>query len=345
MNRKLDSLWVSVDQTLGEAVKIIDSGGAQVALVGDGGLLVGLVTDGDVRRALLRGDSFSSEVTVALNKNYHRLYDGATHSDAIRVMKKELVHQVPVIDGTGKLLDLFLIEDLLKPATLTNTAVIMAGGEGKRLRPLTQNCPKPMLRVGGKPILEIILQHCIDAGIGKFLFSVNYLKAHIQSHFGDGSAWGVEIDYLEEEEPLGTGGALSLIRERQNEPLLVMNGDVLTSIDLSALLRFHHDTNSVLTACVRQHLTPIPYGVVNVSGDFITEIQEKPVLSHSINAGIYVLEPELLSLVPKQQFFDLPDLVSLVLGKNQRAAAFPLYEDWLDVGHPETLELARGQWS
>lgn len=345
MSNSFDHLWISISQTLGEAVGVIDSGGAKIALVGTEERLEGIVTDGDVRRALLRGESFASPVSVAMERNYSRLPVGSTRRDALQAMKTKMLHQIPVISADGKLVELHLIDDLLSRPMMGNLAVIMAGGEGKRLRPLTYNCPKPMLRVGGKPILEIILQNCVDSGIGRFLISVNYLKEHIQSYFGDGSKWSVQIDYLEEDKPLGTGGALSLINEEQAEPFFVMNGDVLTSVDFNALLRFHRELEASMTACVRMHRTEIPYGVVSTGGDLITSIEEKPLLSHYINAGVYVVEPRLLHLVPSNQFFDLPDLLDLVLKNNERVAAFPLHEDWLDIGHPETLEIARGKWS
>jgi NDP-sugar pyrophosphorylase family protein len=220
----------------------------------------------------------------------------------------------------------------------------MAGGKGERLKHLTSDCPKPMLHVDGTPILEIILEQCIELGFRDFYFSVNYLKEQIKDYFGDGSAWQVNIQYLEEDKPLGTAGALSLLPSMSEHPLLVLNGDVLTRVDYGHLLRFHSEHEAAATLCVQEHTTQIPYGVVRMDNGMVQAIEEKPVLSNYVNAGIYLLEPCLLELVPSDQFFDMPQLIEKAVAHPYRVSAFPIHEYWLDVGLPETLERAHGEW-
>jgi NDP-sugar pyrophosphorylase family protein len=283
-------------------------------------------------------------VTNIMRQDFRSLPANATATEALTLMQRDTLHQIPALDDNGKVVHLFLLEDLIKPQTLPNSVVIMAGGEGKRLRPLTHDCPKPMLQVAGRPLLEIILKQCLDAGFENFYFAVNYLKEQIQSHFKDGSAWGARIQYLEEDKPLGTAGALGLLPERPDHPFLVLNGDVLTRVDYTHLLRFHADHRSSATLCVREHSTQIPYGVVHMDDVRVLALDEKPLLTHYVNAGIYLLNPELLDLVPQNEFFDMPQLLETAAQKGESVNAFPIHEYWLDIGHPETLERAHGEW-
>jgi NDP-sugar pyrophosphorylase family protein len=222
--------------------------------------------------------------------------------------------------------------------------VLMAGGKGERLRPLTADCPKPMLAIGGKPMLEIILQQCVEAGFKHFYLSVNYLKQQIIDHFGDGSHWGVEVRYLEEHSPLGTGGALGLLPQIPEHPLLVMNGDVLTRVDFKQLMNFHQEHAAEATMCVREHVTQIPYGVVQLNGTNVAGLEEKPLLSHFVNAGIYVLNPSVLALLEPHKACDMPNLLKRTKERGGQVSAFPIHEYWLDIGHPETLQQAHGEW-
>lgn len=331
--------------TIGEAIETIDRSGSQIALVTDrDGRLLGTLTDGDIRRALLRGEGLEAPVKKAMRRDFRWLPTTVTEEEALAFMQRETVHQVPVMDEQGRVVKLFLLDELLKPKVLPNQVVIMAGGEGKRLRPYTQDCPKPMLQVGDKPLLEIILEQCIDAGFQDFFFAVNYLKDQITDYFGDGSYWQVRIQYLEEEKPLGTAGSLSLLPERPSESILVLNGDVLTRVDYKRLLNFHHEHDSSATMCVREHNTQIPYGVVRMNDLAVHAMEEKPILSHYVNAGIYLLDPALLELVPSDRFFDMPQLLEKAVAQKHHVSAFPIHEDWLDIGHPETLDKAHEEW-
>jgi len=343
--RDLVDYLVKPDASLREVIEIIDRGAAQIALVVDAEKkLLGVITDGDIRRAMLRSESLMSLAKNIMFRDFRSLPSAATEEEALAFMRRETLHQIPALDEQGRIVRLFLLEELIKPQKRGNPVVIMAGGEGKRLRPLTQDCPKPMLRVGGKPLLEIILEQCIDAGFQHFYLSVNYLKNQIQDHFGDGTRWDVRIDYLEETQPLGTGGALSLLPQKPTEPFLVLNGDVLTRVDYGRLLRFHDEHQAAATLCVREHTTQIPYGVVRMDDLHVLTLEEKPVLSHYVNAGIYLLDPALLDLVPQDSFFDMPTLLEKAMQHQHRVSAFPIHEYWLDVGRPETLERAHGEW-
>jgi len=341
----IQSLQLTKSASLSDAIKVIDEGHVQIALVIDENQrLIGTITDGDIRRALIRGESLDSPVEIIMFCNFRALPIDTTKEEALALMRRETLHQIPELDEQGRVVRLFLLEELIKLKKRPNPVVIMAGGEGKRLRPLTQDCPKPMLRVGGRPLLEIILEQCIDAGFQHFYLSVNYLKEQIQDYFGDGTRWHVHIDYLEETQPLGTGGALSLLPQKPSEPLLVLNGDVLTRVDYGRLLQFHDEHQAAATMCVREHTTQIPYGVVRMDDLHVLTLEEKPVLSHYVNAGIYLLDPILLDLVPQNRFFDMPTLLEKAMQHQHHVSAFPIHEYWLDIGHPETLERAHGEW-
>ena len=343
--RDLADYIVRPDASLREVIEIIDRGAAQIALVADAeNKLLGVITDGDIRRVLLRSESLMILAKSIMVRDFRSLPSTATEKEALSFMLQETLHQIPAIDQLGRVTRLFLLEELIKPKKHPNPVVIMAGGQGKRLRPLTHNCPKPMLRVGGKPLLEIILGQCIDAGFQHFYLSVNYLKKQIKDYFGDGTRWHVRIDYLEETQPLGTAGALSLLAQKPTEPLLVINGDVLTRVDYARLLRFHVERQVAATICVREHETQIPYGVVRMDDMSVLALEEKPLLTHFVNAGIYLLDPALLDLIPHGNFFDMPTLLEKVIQQQHPVGAFPIFEYWLDVGHPGTLERAHQEW-
>lgn len=343
--RDLGRYLISVNCTVRDTIQVIDQGAAQIALVTDNTrYLLGTVTDGDIRRALLRGLSLDCSVDQVMQRLFRALPDSASEEEALELMRREVLHQIPAVDGQGRVVRLFLLEDLLKPKTLPNPVILMAGGEGKRLGQLTKDCPKPMLRVGGRPLLQIILEQCIAAGFRDFYIAVNYLRHQIQEFFSDGGRWNVSIRYIEEDQPLGTAGALSLLPERYPYPLLVINADVLTRVDFTHLLRFHTEHGSAATLCVREHATQIPYGVVRTEDIRVLMLEEKPVLNHYVNAGIYLVNPEVLDLLPQGCFYDMPQLLEQVLHREHRVTAFPIHEYWLDVGLPETFERAKGDW-
>ena len=333
------------EASLQEVIRVIDRGAANIALVTNSQQkLLGVITDGDIRRAILENKSLDSSAEHIMQRDFRSLPDSSSEEQALMIMHREILHQIPVLDNQGRVVQLFLLKELTKSKVHENPVIIMAGGEGKRLRPLTHDCPKPMLQLQGKPILEILLEQCIRAGFNNYYFAVNYLKHQIIDYFNNGASWGVYIDYLEEKRPLGTAGALSLLPEIPDKPLLVLNGDVLSGINYDQMLRFHEEHYAVATLCVREHVTQIPYGVVNMDDLHVLSLEEKPVLSHFVNAGIYLLDPKVLKLISKNQFLDMPQLLEQVVQKQQRVSAFPIHEYWLDLGHPENLERAKSEW-
>jgi len=341
----LQSLFLKNSATIKEAIRIIERGSVQIALVVDSEKrLLGTVTDGDIRRCLLRGDNLESNVQNAMNPNFHALPSNASEIKAEMIMGDRLLHQIPGLDSAGRVNRLFVQKDMLPSKVLKNPVVLMAGGQGKRLLPATKNCPKPMLEISGKPMLEIIMERCIQAGFRNFHISVNYLKEKIIDHFGNGDKWGVEICYLEENKPLGTAGSLSLIPDEPNHPLLVINGDILTRIDFIQLLDFHNEQKASATICVRELETEFPYGIVTSKNYQVESIKEKPTLSHNVNAGIYVLEPRMLSYLSKDMRWDMTTLLEKGKTKGEAIFVFPIHEYWRDIGQITALEQANGEW-
>jgi len=241
--------------------------------------------------------------------------------------------QIPILNKEGQVIDIFLLDELTKPKFLSNDVIIMAGGKGKRLGDLTRDCPKPTLKINSKPILEIILEQCIKQGFQNFYFSVNYLKEQIQDYFKDGNNWNVQIHYLVENEPLGTAGALGLLPKIPNEPFFVLNADVLTKVNYISLLNSHKNNSADISVGIRKHITKISYGIVTVDNSNLLSIEEKPVLTHFINSGIYVLEPNVLSYVLKNKHLDMPSLIMLAKKNKNKVNAFLIHEYWKDIGN------------
>ena len=329
-----------------EALRVIDRGSAQIVLVLDEKRrLLGTITDGDIRRGLLRGETLEAPAERMMNRQFRFLRSGEDQAAVMEMMRREMLSQIPVLDAEDRVVELLLLQELLAPAQLPNAVVIMAGGKGTRLRPHTEHCPKPMLLVDGKPMLEILLEQCIATGFRQFYLSVNYLKEQIIDHFGNGKAWGVSIDYLVEDEPLGTAGSLQLLPSSVQTPFLVMNGDVLTRLNPTQLLRFHIEHEAAGTLCVREHATTSPFGVVQTNGVELAGFEEKPITRQLVNAGVYVIDPQLLPLLPLHQSTDMPTLLQSAQQAGYRVVVCPIHEYWIDVGRPETLRQAHEEWA
>jgi len=336
---------LSANASLGDAIFTIDKGAVRIALVIDAaGKLIGTVTDGDVRRAMLRGAPMATPVSGIMNGNPLTMSVGASRREVRAFMVRHGIHQVPIVNGMGLLVGLELIDVLLQPESRPNWIVLMAGGVGKRLLPLTEHVPKPMLLLGGRPVLETILEGFLDQGFSHFFLSVNYKADAIRDYFGNGARWGVNIRYLSENKPLGTAGALSLLPGKPEHPIIVMNGDLLTRADFSLLLDRHRTEKAIATMVVREYEHQIPYGVVYTKSNRISGLSEKPIHRCFINAGMYVLSPEVLHMVPPDEFFDMPSLFSALLEKGEAASVFPLREYWLDIGRFEEFERAQREW-
>ncbi|RYE87048.1 MAG: CBS domain-containing protein [Myxococcales bacterium] len=334
------STLLSPADSLRRTIERIDASSLQIGLVVDAdGRLLGTVTDGDVRRAILRGTRLEAPVTEVMNPQPTVGRQSESVSRRRALLQARDLRQLPIVDAAGKLIGLETLASIDRRRD--NWAVLMAGGKGVRLRPLTDDRPKPLLDVGGRPILETILERLIGHGFGRFFLSINYKGHMIEEHFGDGSRWGVQIEYLREDQPLGTAGALQLLPEAPTEPVLVMNGDLLTSVDFGQLLGFHESRRPWATMCVREYDFQVPYGVVRIDGHQLVGFDEKPVHRFFVNAGIYVLSPEALGLVPPGRPCDMPTLFQDITSRGQSAAVFPVREYWMDIGQLEDFKRAQ----
>jgi dTDP-glucose pyrophosphorylase len=324
----------------------LDRGALRVALVmSSASRLVGIFTDGDLRRALLRGASLESPLEPEMQRNFTSVEPRIGRAEVLDLMQARQFTVVPIVDEAGAYHGCHSLHDLLGVAARPNTALIMAGGRGTRLGPLTKDLPKPMIRVAGRPILERMVLHVVGFGIRKIYISLNYLGHVIESYFGDGARFGCAIEYLREDRPLGTGGALSLLPEQPSAPLLVVNGDVVTQADLGAFLDAHTagGPDLMLTLATRRYLHTVPFGCIEVDGSRIVDVEEKPTLSRLINAGMYVLSPQLLARIERNTEFSMPSLIEGCLARRERVDAFEIADDWLDVGQKEQLAEARGE--
>ncbi|WP_288349398.1 nucleotidyltransferase family protein [uncultured Thalassospira sp.] len=324
-----------------EAIATIDASPAKVALVVDhNGRLAGTVTDGDVRRGLLSGKSMASFAADIMNRNPRVSLKGEEQDAIFARMQRERVRHLPIVDDAGILVGIETLSHLVNRQKRSNLVVLMVGGEGKRLRPLTETIPKPMLHVGSRPILETIVDRFRFFGFENFVFSVNYSAEVIKSYFGDGTSRGINIEYLYEDKPLDTAGALSLLGEKPDAPFFVMNGDLLTSANFSHILDFHHEHPAAATMCVRGYDVQVPYGVVTMEGHRLKTIQEKPVYRKFTNAGIYVLEPEALDVVEKNVPMAMPQLFERLMESHKPCNVCPIREYWLDIGQHADFERA-----
>lgn len=330
------------DATVQQAIHSLESSSMQIVLVqSKDGRLFGTLTDGDIRRAFLRGLTLDSRISEIAHRKPLVVPPSMGRDLVLQLMQANRIHQLPVVDSDGRPLGLHVWDEILKPKTLDNHMVIMAGGRGTRLRPHTENCPKPMLEVGGKPMLEHIIERAKVDGFVNFIISIHYLGEMIEDYFGDGSKLEVKIQYLRETSPLGTAGALSLLDFVPNAPFLVTNGDVMTDIHYSDILEFHSRHQAAATMAIRHHELQNPFGVVKTNGLEITGFEEKPIYRSHINAGIYVLSPSSLGQLVVGDHCDMPSLFSRLQAAKLRTIAYPMHEPWLDVGRPDDLLLAR----
>ncbi|HEY3308699.1 MAG TPA: nucleotidyltransferase family protein [Desulfuromonadaceae bacterium] len=340
------NVLISTETSIRETIRIMDKGALKIALVVDPDhRLLGTVSDGDVRRGILKGFSLEDRVQLVMNLTPTVVAQNEGREKILTLMRKKQLYQIPVVDDAGILVGLEEIDTILAPPLLNNWVVLMAGGLGTRLKHLTKDIPKPLLKVGDKPILETILANFIEQGFSRFFISVNYKSELIEGHFGDGSRWGTRIEYLREDKKLGTAGALGLLPDKPTSPVLVMNGDVLTKINFQQLLDFHLEHKAVATMCVREYDFQVPYGVVKLDRHRIASIEEKPIQRFFVNAGIYVLEPEVLDLVPRDDYFDMPTLFEKLVDQQSETAVFPVREYWLDVGRMDDFDQAQGDFA
>ncbi|MGE7090265.1 nucleotidyltransferase family protein [Lysinibacillus sp. NPDC048646] len=337
---------VHPNTTLLETMKIIDDTSLQFAIVmDDSQTLLGTVTDGDIRRGILRGEGLDVYIESVMNVNPITAGLDNTYSDYLNILKKHKLNQLPIVDNDNKIIDIIFAGQQQLVTDKNNLVVLMAGGLGTRLRPLTEKIPKPMLNVGNRPILETIIEGFMQYGFTNFVLSVNYKKEVIQDYFQDGSALGVNISYIEEDKRMGTAGALSLLKKNLDSPILVMNGDLLTQVNFEQLLQFHEETEASATMCVREYEYQIPYGVIETEGQQLVSIKEKPMHRSFVNAGIYVLSPDVFEYIPQGEFYDMPDLFKQLMDEQKNVSAFPVREYWLDIGRMADFERADDEYS
>lgn len=333
---------VPVDASVEDAIRALNDGALQIALVVSGGnLLEGTITDGDVRRGLLHGLTLASPVRDIMHREALVVTEAVSREAALDLMSANNVRHLPIVDGGRRLVGLHSWQELSASPTMENSVVLMAGGRGTRLLPLTEGCPKPLLPVHGRPILEHIIRRAKAEGFRRFLVAVHYLGGMIEDHFGDGSSLGVSIAYVREEAPLGTAGALSLIPRAPEAPLVVMNADVITDVRLADMLEFHCRHAAAATMAVRTHEWQHPFGVVHTAGLEVVGFEEKPVVRTHINAGVYVLDPQALTLLRRDESCDMPTLFARLQQQGKRTIAYPMHEPWLDVGRHDDFERAQ----
>lgn len=338
----MDKIRISLNTSIFDALRAINDSTIATVVVCENGLVQGILTDGDLRRAILAGASLDEPIKNYYTKDYISVSPNTTRGDVLELMQAQTIGQIPILDAAGRLLGIHTLHSILGAEVKPNWAVIMAGGKGSRLGKLTVDTPKPMLKVAGKPILERLILHLISYGIRHIYLSVNYLSEVIENYFGDGSNWGCKISYLYEDEPLGSGGALSLLPCVPEHPVIVMNGDLLIEVDISKMLQFHQAGESYATMGVHYYSHEVPFGCVVTDDKRITMLEEKPVLTKIINAGVYIFSPDALKTVPKQRFFPVTTLFEQALDLGKPCGAYPLEGSWIDIGTPSQLKKANG---
>ncbi|XDD45079.1 nucleotidyltransferase family protein [Leptospira sp. WS39.C2] len=339
MTNHWKSAIITLKSTIQDVIKNLDDSGLQIAIVvSETGNFLGTITDGDIRRGLLRGLTLSSSIDSIIFRDSLVVTPQMSRDMVLQLMQTNRIHQLPIVNETREVVGLYILDEILAPSLRDNIFLIMAGGRGKRLMPHTENCPKPLLSVAGKPMLEHIIDRAKAEGFHKFLIAVHYLGYMIEEYFGDGSKFGVEINYLREEEALGTAGALSLIQDHPTSPFIVTNGDVLTDIRYGEFLDFHVHHGATATMAVRLHEWQHPFGVVRTKGVEIAGFEEKPIYRSHVNAGIYTLNPGVLSYLKPKTQCDMPTLFSRVSEVGLRTIVYPMHEPWIDVGRPDDLQ-------
>jgi len=341
--RRLESVIVDPELPIAAAIEQLDLAGTGALLLCTAGRkLAGLLSDGDLRRAILRDVPLTDPCrTIAIARPVTASASIST-ADALDLMVEREIDQLPLLDAKGDVVDLLLRRDIAVDTRPELSAVIMAGGFGKRLMPLTESVPKPMLPVGDRPVLERTIRQLRRSGIRDVSMTTHYLGDHIAGHFGDGEGFGVRINYANEDQPLGTAGGLRLI-ERPAGPFVVINGDILTGVPFDKMLEYHREHGAELTVGVRRYVIDVPFGVVERDGFRVTELREKPSLTFFINAGIYLLDPSAWDSIPDDVHFDMTDLIKALLEDGRTVASFPIIEYWLDIGSPDDYRRAQDE--
>jgi len=340
MNNTLE-VAISPSTTIEEALKILNISPVKILLIVDQKQhLIGTLVDGDIRRALLNKKSLDDEVRGIYSKKPIVANENDSEETLLNLCNTNNISQIPIIGNDKKVVKLFIMDDDFSKKSYENSVVLMGGGLGSRLRPLTENIPKPMLKVGSKPILQTIVEGFVSQGFTNITMCLGYKSNVIKDFFQDGSKFGANIDYVDEDQQMGTAGALTLLRKIFEKPFFVMNGDILTNINYLNLLNFHNQNKAQATMCVREYDMQVPYGVVYTHDENITSIEEKPLHRFFVNSGIYVLQPKCIDLIPKNEFYDMPSLFEKLINQKQKTISFPIKDYWLDIGQIEEYKKA-----
>lgn len=341
--KNLESLKVRKSFTVKETLEVINKNAKGMALVVDEeDKLLGTISDGDIRRAILKGATLEAQIEkffnsscIFVNRKYNKI-------QVFELLENKKLKLIPVINKIGKVVDYLELDDFINnnENEKENYVLIMAGGLGTRLKPLTDEIPKPMLKVGGRPILEIIIEQFREKGFKNILLSVNYKSEIIENYFMDGKEFGVNIKYIKENKRMGTAGAIRLAKEYLDKPFFVINGDILTNVNFESMFQFHHENDFAMTIGSRIYEMQVPYGVINTDEACITSLEEKPVIRFNVNGGIYFLSPDVISFIPKDQFFDITELINLLINDEKKIGSFPIHEYWMDIGKIEDYHKA-----
>lgn len=348
MHKNLERFCLVSTRTIAEAAALMDLNALRIVLVVDGeGRLTGTITDGDLRRAMLARLDMSQPVTSLLERKAGSAYAkpvtgpaGADRAAYFRLLQDHRLHHLPIVDTQRRVVGLVTLDEFVTGEPLPLQAVIMAGGRGKRLLPLTEQTPKPMLPVGDRPLMELIIEQLKESGIKRVNVTTHHQSEKITEHFGDGHKFGVEITYVTEDRPLGTAGGLGLMAP-STDTMLVLNGDILTQVDFHAMLAFHRGHQADLTVAVRQYDVQVPFGVVECDGEAVRCLTEKPVLNFFVNGGMYLMEPCVFEHLPSGERFDMTDLIQRLIERGRKVVSFPVREYWLDIGQPADYEQAQ----
>jgi len=335
-----------INATLQQAISKLNETGCQVTIITTPDrILLGILTDGDIRRGLLRNMGMDSSIEPIVEREPLVAPPSLGRGPVLELMQANKIHQLPIVDESGRVVGLHLLDELMGPRQHTSLMIIMAGGQGTRLRPHTKNCPKAMLPIDGKPMLGHIIESAKAEGFKRFILTVHYLGNMIEEYCGDGRRWDVQIDYLREESPLGTAGGLSLLNPRPETPFIVSNADVITNICYNDILRYHCSHGASATMAVRVHEWQHPFGVVRTQGIKIVGFEEKPIVRNHINAGVYVLNPDTLDTLKTGEHCDMPTLFTRLQGSDAQTIVYPIHEPWLDVGRVDDLKRAQSERS
>ena len=336
--------YISPAASLLECMRRMDITGAGIALAVDSqSRLIGTISDGDIRKALLKGCPLDNPISPHINRNCFYVSPFVPRAEVLDIMQARRFKQVPIVDEQGKVTGLHLLHDILGNILRPNWAVVMAGGKGMRLRPLTEDIPKPMVPVAGRPILERIILHLVSYGIQRIFIAVNHLSKVIEDYFKTGSRYGAKIEYLREDEPLGSGGAISLLPEIPEHPLVVMNGDLIVDTNFSDMIEFHNQNHFYATMGAYSYFHQIPYGCIEIQDTRLVGLEEKPVIEKMVNAGIYILSPSAVSSIPSNTFYPITELFEIALKQNFSCGSFTITNEWIDIGSAHQLRQARGE--